>query len=50
MVNRTLSVPAHLIIYDVLVSTFALIVEPRILPAMKIMAANPYNYPEPVKE
>ncbi len=48
MVNLTLPVLARLIIYDILFSAFALFIEPRILPEMKTMAANPYNNPEPV--
>lgn len=48
MVNLKLSVLLRLILYDILFSAFALFVEPRILPEMRNMAANPYNNPEPV--
>lgn len=48
MVNNMFSVLARLIMYDVLFSAFALFVEPRILPGMKSMAANPYENQSPV--
>lgn len=48
MINLSASGLLRLIIYDVLFSTFVLFAEPRILPEMKIMAANPYVNPEPV--
>ena len=48
MINLTLSALARLVLYDVLFSIFVIFIEPRILPGMKAMTANPYNNPEPV--
>ena len=48
MINLSAFCLLRLVIYDLLFSSFVLFAEPRILPEMKIMAANPYINPEPV--